>query len=261
MPRLLSLFDGTSSLTQPFHEKNWDITTLDLDPKHGPTICCNILKWDYIKEEPYDVIFAGCPCEQYSIARTTAKTPRNFELADRIVPRTLEITNTKLNPNLKYFIKSLDTSLLWGRPVTNCISKRIRLDYCQYGFQNISELHKEVQANILQSQIFLLWTNFMDIRRRSAPSCVRSCLNKMISILNGLSQRDFTHLRVLHNGQMTDILTLFGSGGSGSGTVTSATLPLSINNGVLSLDLSGFCTSVSSPLALTNGLRINNRSF
>ena len=39
----------------------------------------------------------------------------------------------------------------------------------------------------------------------------------MISILDGLSQGDFTHLRVLHNGQMTDILTLLGGSGSGTG--------------------------------------------
>ena len=127
MPRLLSLFDGTSSLTQPFRDKNWKITTLDIDPKHNPTICCDILKWDYTKEEPYDVIFAGCPCENYSIARTTAKTPRIFELADKLVSTTLEIINhfATLNPNLKYFIENPDSSLLWGRPVINQISHRI----------------------------------------------------------------------------------------------------------------------------------------
>ena len=60
----------------------------------------------------------------------------------------------------------------------------------------------------------------------------------MESLTNGLSQGDFTLLRVLSNGAMTDILTLIGS--SGSGTVTSATLPLSISNGVLSISLSGY---------------------
>ena len=60
----------------------------------------------------------------------------------------------------------------------------------------------------------------------------------MESLTNGLSQGDFTLLRVLSNGAMTDILTLIGSGGSGA--VTSATAPLSISNGVLSINLSGF---------------------
>ncbi len=60
----------------------------------------------------------------------------------------------------------------------------------------------------------------------------------MESLTNGLSQGDFTLLRVLSNGAMTDILTLIGSGGSGA--VTSATAPLSISNGVLSINLSGY---------------------
>jgi len=41
----------------------------------------------------YDFIWASPPCTEYSIARTTAKTPRNFALADAIVARTLEIIN------------------------------------------------------------------------------------------------------------------------------------------------------------------------
>ncbi len=53
----------------------------------------------------------------------------------------------------------------------------------------------------------------------------------------GLTQGDFHRLAVLYNGNMTDILQLLGQGG-GSGTVTSATLPLSIANGVISVDLS-----------------------
>jgi len=52
---------------------------------------------------------------------------------------------------------------------------------------------------------------------------------------------------------MTDILTLVGGGGGGGGTVTSATSPLNINSGVLSLNLSGICTAATSPLTLTNG--------
>ena len=37
----------------------------------------------------------------------------------------------------------------------------------------------------------------------------------MDRLTNGLSQGDFTLLRVLHNGAMTDILTLVDGGGGG----------------------------------------------
>ena len=76
----------------------------------------------------------------------------------------------------------------------------------------------------------------------------------MDSITNGLTQGDFTRLPILYNGVMQDITPLLGGGGGGGGRVTGATLPLSITNGVLSLDLSGICTAASSPLTLTNGL-------
>ena len=70
----------------------------------------------------------------------------------------------------------------------------------------------------------------------------------MSTLTNGLSQGDFTLLNVLHNGTMTDILTLVGVGGGGGGAVTSATSPLSISSGVLSLSHS--MGSVRQPPAL-----------
>ena len=71
----------------------------------------------------------------------------------------------------------------------------------------------------------------------------------MPSVTNGLTQGDFTRLYILYNNVMQDIVPLLGAGG----TVSSATLPLSITNGVLSLDTSGLCSSASSPLTLTSG--------
>ena len=60
----------------------------------------------------------------------------------------------------------------------------------------------------------------------------------------GLSTGDFTLLRVLEpNGDMTDVLALIGAGGSGSGLISSATSPLAISNGVLSIDLSAYLSA------------------
>ena len=62
---------------------------------------------------------------------------------------------------------------------------------------------------------------------------------EMDALTNGLSQGDFTLLRVLDpaTGQMTNVLALIGAAG---GAVTSATAPLSINSGVLSINLAGY---------------------
>ena len=56
---------------------------------------------------------------------------------------------------------------------------------------------------------------------------------------------------MVERGSMQNIIALIGS--LGGGTVTSATSPLAINSGVLSLSLSAFCTAATSPLILTNG--------
>ena len=61
------------------------------------------------------------------------------------------------------------------------------------------------------------------------------------NLLSGISQGSFDKIYIRDaNGNMVGILTLLAGAG---GTVTIAILPLSINSGVLSLDLSGFCTS------------------
>jgi site-specific DNA-cytosine methylase len=93
MPRLLELFSGTGSVGRAFIEKGWEVVSVDLDPKANSTITANILTWDYKIEEPgyFDSIWASPVCTHYSIARTTAKTPRDLEGSDRLVQRVLDI--------------------------------------------------------------------------------------------------------------------------------------------------------------------------
>ena len=132
--RLLSLFDGTGSICQPFLAAGWDCQRVDLNGKHGATVVCDIRQWDYSNEPIPDVIFAGVPCEQYSIARTTARTPRNFLLADELVATTWRIIKhfLDLNPTLKWFIENPGSSLLWKRVVSDSFPHRVVLDYCSY---------------------------------------------------------------------------------------------------------------------------------
>lgn len=75
----------------------------------------------------------------------------------------------------------------------------------------------------------------------------------MTTVITGLSEGDFHRLAVLNGGVMTDILTLINAGGgSGSGTVSSATLPLSISNGILSIDSSTYSTTSAINKILAN---------
>lgn len=92
-PRLLELFVGTGSVGAVFREAGWDVISLDLLPRWKPDICVDVLEWDYRAAYPsgyFHTIWASPPCTFYSTARTTGG-PRNLELANRIVQRTLEI--------------------------------------------------------------------------------------------------------------------------------------------------------------------------
>ena len=92
--RALVLFRGTGSVDRSLEQAGFKVDSLDIDPKCNATWTCDVLEWEAWKHMApgrYDFVFASPPCAEYPRARTTAKTPRNLELADSIVRRTLEI--------------------------------------------------------------------------------------------------------------------------------------------------------------------------
>ena len=91
------------------------------------------------------MVWASPDCTQYSIARTTAKTPRDFEKADRLVHACRNIIEY-LQPCC-WFIENPDSGHLKTR---QCIEGLpwTRVDYCMYGFP----YRKRTR----------IWTNCMD---------------------------------------------------------------------------------------------------
>ena len=130
--RLLSLFSGTGSIERPFLEAGWEVQSLDIDGSHGATIVADILTWDYSSEPVCDVLTAGVPCENYSIANT--RGVRKLSFADSLVRKTWEIIQhfERLNPGLLWWIENPDSSWLWKRKVSTPFPHRVRLDFCQY---------------------------------------------------------------------------------------------------------------------------------
>ena len=132
MKLALVLFKGTGSMDRSLEKFGFHVDSVDMDPKCNATWTSDILTWyDWRRIEPgtYDYIWASCPCTEYSRARTTAKAPRNFELADSIVAKTLEIIRY-LKPK-GWNLENPQTGLLKTRDVIQGIPYK-DVCYCVY---------------------------------------------------------------------------------------------------------------------------------
>ncbi len=66
-----------------------------------------------------------------------------------------------------------------------------------------------------------------------------------LNTFTGISSGTFHNLTLQHAGTYQDLSTLISTLGGGGGTVTSANLPLSITNGVLTVDLTAYSTTAA----------------
>ena len=88
MPVLLECFCGTKSVSKVF--KDWEVISVDIQPKYNPTICCDILQWEGYKELK-NVTYAhfSPPCSMWSRCRSTQ--PHDKAKSEAFVKKTLEI--------------------------------------------------------------------------------------------------------------------------------------------------------------------------
>ncbi|OLP95272.1 putative DNA (cytosine-5)-methyltransferase, partial [Symbiodinium microadriaticum] len=130
--RLLELFSGTGSVGRAFEARGWEVTSLDSNPKADPTICSDILHWDFKAFESgyFDMIWASPCCTEFSIA--LKKRPRNLPLGDALVLKTLEIIDY-LQPRW-WAIENPSTGRLKSRPYMQGLHWD-KVTYCKYGFR------------------------------------------------------------------------------------------------------------------------------
>lgn len=161
MPHLVELFCGTKSVGRAFEAAGWRVTSVDIERKFEPTICKNVLELN--PEDivgPVDLLWASPPCTHYSMARTTAKTPRDLEGSDRLVQKVLDLA---AHWGCHYFFEN-PWGLLRTRAVVAGIPMRV-CDYCRYNSDD-SHTHRARKRTCI-------WTNTSWIPERSL--CRKDC--------------------------------------------------------------------------------------
>jgi hypothetical protein len=158
MPHLLELFSGTASVGRAFRERGWQVTSVDIESKFLPTICCDVLALEVervLEHGNVDLLWASPPCTQYSCARTTARTPRDLAGADAMVRKVLDLADLLF---CYYLIENPHSGLLKTREVVAGIPMQV-LDYCSYG----TSYRKRTS----------IWTNSSYVPAR--PLCKKNC--------------------------------------------------------------------------------------
>ena len=123
------IFCGTKSFSSQA-PIGWDVFTVDNDKRFKPSLCIDVMDWDYKQHEPPDVLWMGVPCQLYS----SASFKRDPERGNILALKALEILEyyKYLNPNLIWAIENPKSSLLRKQPFMQGLPHKF-VDYCQYG--------------------------------------------------------------------------------------------------------------------------------
>lgn len=143
--RVLELFCGTKSIGKWIseHRPDWEVISLDILPNFNPTICTDIMEWDYeiYPVHHFDLIWASPECKIYSTLQDSFHIKKwgsveNLAQArsehSKYVLKALEVIGY-FKPT-SWFIENPWMSKMKDiEPLKSMFSNR--LDYCQFGFE------------------------------------------------------------------------------------------------------------------------------
>lgn len=135
--RVLDLFSGTGSATKAFEERGHEVCTVELDTKHPATIHADILTLTADDlPGPWDLIWAGPPCEGFSVARIGQNwkngqpQTETARLGVELMRHTLRLIQ---DLKTRAWIMENPRAMMRNQKELVAVERRT-ITYCQYGF-------------------------------------------------------------------------------------------------------------------------------
>ena len=157
----LDLFTGTGSVRKVLESEEWEVLSLDANPRWHANIQQDILSWDYRRLPPksFDLITASPPCIEFSRALTTRGGKRvnihdrKMDHADQLVLKVLEVIDY-FQPQW-WWIEDPSTGLLKDRPYMAGLPF-VDLDYFQFsdwGYRKLTRFWEKFPGGVVESVV------------------------------------------------------------------------------------------------------------
>ena len=148
--RLLEIFCGTKSMGKVFEKNGWEVISIDIEKKWKPTICIDVLEWDYksFDKNYFDHIHFSPPCiymsqvQQSWYGRYKGRGDNKYLFTEEIHKERLKESDKllhKINEIIDYFDNITFTIENPYHTKFNNITKRnilnydyVICDYCMY---------------------------------------------------------------------------------------------------------------------------------
>ena len=141
--KILELFKGFGSITDYYKDTDHEIISLDILKEYSPTICCDIMEWNYKEYQVghFDIIWASPECKIFSQLQHThigkkwtdineLKTQRDIH--SKFIKKTIEIIRY-FKPTF-YFIENPLYSKIWDYVDNDYKNDFVIIDYCYFGY-------------------------------------------------------------------------------------------------------------------------------
>ena len=143
--KLLDLFSGGKSVTRVAESLGYTVTTLDIDKNTNPTVCANVLDFDYkshFKPGDFDVVWASPPCDTFSAARRSniGRMVNNELMTSERITFDRETLGVPILRRTQEIIEYLQPKMWFiENPYTGTMKEYITekpnvFDYCMFGF-------------------------------------------------------------------------------------------------------------------------------